>query len=133
MDYDIVIRKLSDEDGGGYMAHVPDLYGCMSDGETPEEAVANVQDAINDWIEVSLELGRSIPEAGSAKEAAREHEKAVADAYAALSAKFKDLDGRVDILHDVLEKMLSVLKSEHFYPAWSMSDSSDRVALPAYC
>ncbi|WP_246682561.1 type II toxin-antitoxin system HicB family antitoxin [Mesorhizobium sp. B3-2-1] len=33
----------------------------MSDGETPEEAVANVQDAIASWIEAAHDLGRSIP------------------------------------------------------------------------
>jgi predicted RNase H-like HicB family nuclease len=49
------------EDGGGFLATVPDLPGCMSDGETPEEAVTNVQDAILAWIEAARELGREIP------------------------------------------------------------------------
>jgi predicted RNase H-like HicB family nuclease len=40
---------------------VPDLTGCMSGGETPEEAVTNVQDAILAWIEAARELGREIP------------------------------------------------------------------------
>ncbi|MCF6126642.1 MULTISPECIES: type II toxin-antitoxin system HicB family antitoxin [Mesorhizobium] len=39
----------------------PDLPGCVSDGDTPEEAIANVQDAIAAWIEAAHELGRSIP------------------------------------------------------------------------
>jgi antitoxin HicB len=34
----------------------------MSDGETPEEALVNVQDAILTWIEGAEELGRPIPE-----------------------------------------------------------------------
>jgi hypothetical protein len=38
-----------------------DLPGCMSDGETPEEAIANVRDAIATWIEAAHDLGRSIP------------------------------------------------------------------------
>ncbi len=46
LDYAIRIEKLSAEDGGGYLATVPDLPGCMSDGETPEEALNNIQDAI---------------------------------------------------------------------------------------
>ena len=61
LDYRVVIEPLSQEDGGGYFATVPDLPGCMSDGETPEEAVANVQDAILCWIEAAAELGRDIP------------------------------------------------------------------------
>jgi predicted RNase H-like HicB family nuclease len=39
---------------------VPDLPGCMSDGETPEEALANVRDAVAAWIEEAHELGRSV-------------------------------------------------------------------------
>jgi len=37
-DYSIVIAPLSAEDGGGYLATVPDLPGCMSDGASREEA-----------------------------------------------------------------------------------------------
>ena len=42
----VVITPLTAEDGGGFAATVPDLPGCMSDGETPEEALGNVRDAI---------------------------------------------------------------------------------------
>ena len=61
-DYEVSIRPLSDEDGGGYFAHVPDLPGCMSDGETPEEALANVYDAILCWMEAAGEMGRPVPQ-----------------------------------------------------------------------
>lgn len=44
------------------MATVPDLPGCMSDGETPQEALANVYDAIGCWIEGAEEMGRPVPE-----------------------------------------------------------------------
>ncbi|SHF61601.1 Predicted nuclease of the RNAse H fold, HicB family [Kaistia soli DSM 19436] len=59
--YPIVIEPLSDEDGGGFLATVPDLPGCMSDGASPEEAVANVQDAIVSWIEAAQDLGHAVP------------------------------------------------------------------------
>lgn len=49
--YTLVIEPLSEEDGGGFFATVPDLPGCMSDGETAEEAVTNVQDAIRCWLD----------------------------------------------------------------------------------
>ncbi|MBZ9865096.1 type II toxin-antitoxin system HicB family antitoxin [Mesorhizobium sp. CA15] len=61
LEYPVVIAPLSIEDGGGFSAYVPDLPGCMSDGETPEEAIANVQDAIAAWIGAAHELGRSVP------------------------------------------------------------------------
>jgi len=57
-----MIEPLSQDDGGGFLATVPDLPGCMSDGETPEEALLNVQDAILAWIEAAEELGRPIPQ-----------------------------------------------------------------------
>jgi len=62
LEYPIVIEPLSAEDGGGFAALVPDLPGCMSDGETPEEAIANVRDAIVTWIEAARDLGRPIPQ-----------------------------------------------------------------------
>jgi len=60
-DYEIHIRPLSEEDGGGYLATVPELPGCMSDGETPQEALENVLDAVNCWIEGAREMGRVVP------------------------------------------------------------------------
>ncbi len=56
-----MVEPLAVDDGGGFAALVPDLPGCMSDGETPEEAIANVRDAIRAWIETAHETGRTIP------------------------------------------------------------------------
>ena len=61
LDHPVIIEPLAAEDGGGFIATVPDLPGCMSDGETPEEALSNVHDAIAAWIEEAQALGRSIP------------------------------------------------------------------------
>jgi len=61
MPYPLIVEPLSAEDGGGYLASVPDLPGCMSDGETPEEAVRNVQAAVADWIEEAHATGRAVP------------------------------------------------------------------------
>lgn len=59
--YPVTIEPLSDADGGGFVAFVPDLPGCMSDGATPEEALANVQDAIATWIEAARDMGHPVP------------------------------------------------------------------------
>ena len=59
--YPVVVSPLSQEDGGGFLATVPDLPGCMSDGNTPEEAITNVQDAISCWIEAAQDVGRPVP------------------------------------------------------------------------
>jgi predicted RNase H-like HicB family nuclease len=61
LEYPIVVEPLPAEEGGGFVATVPDLAGCMSDGATPEEAVSNVQDAIVTWIEAARDLGHAIP------------------------------------------------------------------------
>ena len=61
LKYPVLISPLSAEDGGGFIATVPDLPGCMSDGETPQEALANAEDAIESWLEAARDLGRDIP------------------------------------------------------------------------
>jgi predicted RNase H-like HicB family nuclease len=61
LEYPIVVEPLSVEEGGGFLATVPDLPDCMSDGETPEEAVSNIRDAITAWIEAARDLGHAVP------------------------------------------------------------------------
>jgi antitoxin HicB len=58
--YSVVVEPLSETDGGGFVAFVPDLPG-WSDGETPEEALANVRDAIEEWMAAARDLGHEIP------------------------------------------------------------------------
>ena len=62
IDYAVLIEPLSDEDGGGFLATVPDLPGCMSDGDTREAAARNIEDAIACWLEEARAIGRDIPE-----------------------------------------------------------------------
>ena len=59
--YRFTVRPLSKEEGGGYLAEYPDIPGCMSDGETIEEAIANGREALRDCLEVFRESGRKIP------------------------------------------------------------------------
>jgi predicted RNase H-like HicB family nuclease len=51
------------DDDGLWIADVPDLKYCSSHGETPEEAIANIQEAIEGWLETAREEGMAIPEA----------------------------------------------------------------------
>ena len=64
IDYPLELRPLSDEEGGGWLVTYPDLPGCMSDGETPEEAMANGKDALDAWLKAAAEAGRDIPNPG---------------------------------------------------------------------
>ena len=61
-EYAVRIERLPESDGGGYLATVPDLPGCMADGATPEEALKNVQQAIARWIEAAKEWDMAIPQ-----------------------------------------------------------------------
>jgi predicted RNase H-like HicB family nuclease len=59
--YAIIIEPLRESEGGGYLATVPDLPGCVSDGATDVEALENAHDAIEAWIEQAEKMGRAIP------------------------------------------------------------------------
>jgi antitoxin HicB len=54
-DYPFDLRPLSKDEGGGWLITWPDLPGCMSDGETPEEAICNGRDAFDAWMLVRQE------------------------------------------------------------------------------
>ena len=49
------------EDDGLWIADVPDLKYCSSHGDTPEEAIANIQDAIKGWIATAHDTGIAVP------------------------------------------------------------------------
>ncbi len=57
--YEIILYWSQDDEA--YIAEVPELAGCMADGQTPTEAVKNVEQVIQEWIETATELGRPIP------------------------------------------------------------------------
>jgi antitoxin HicB len=61
LDYPFQIRPLAEDEGGGFLIEFPDLPGCMSDGETIEEAVANGADALRSWIGTAKEFGDPVP------------------------------------------------------------------------
>lgn len=62
--YPFIIRQLSDDDGGGYLIEYPDLPGCMSDGESVDEAIANGGDAVNAWISAAKAMNKPVPTPG---------------------------------------------------------------------
>lgn len=61
LEYPVMVSPLPLEEGGGFLATVPDLPGCPSKGETLQEAIINVQDAIAAWIEAASDLERAVP------------------------------------------------------------------------
>ena len=55
-----IIMYWSDEDER-YIAEVPELPGCMADGETRSEVLENVERIIIEWLETAQLEGRAIP------------------------------------------------------------------------
>jgi len=60
-DYSILIEKLSVDDGDGYIVTIPELAGCVSEGETREEALEGIKEAYASWVDAALSTGMSIP------------------------------------------------------------------------
>ncbi len=58
--YEVIIYW--SESDRAFIAEVPELAGCAADGKTYQEALANVEVVIGEWIETAKELGRQIPE-----------------------------------------------------------------------
>jgi predicted RNase H-like HicB family nuclease len=58
--YEIIIYW--SEQDQSFIAEVPELAGCMADGETYQAALKNVEQIISEWIETARLTGRPIPE-----------------------------------------------------------------------
>ncbi len=60
MRYELIISWSKPDES--FIVEVPELPGCMADGNSYEEAVANAQIVISEWIETAKSLNRPIPE-----------------------------------------------------------------------
>ena len=58
--YEVIIYWSKDDQA--FIAEVPELHGCAADGATYQEALANVETIIEEWIATAKDLGRPIPE-----------------------------------------------------------------------
>ena len=89
LEYPFEIRPLSEEEGGGYLISFPDLPGCVSDGETIEEAIKNGIDAKNLWIETSQEFNDPVAEPGSSQASGRFVQRIPKSLHSRLAARAK--------------------------------------------
>src|SRR5712691_3819917 len=56
-----LVRDEDDEGNAGYVSEVEELPGCLSQGTTPEDSIRNIFEALECWLSVPLEDGRSLP------------------------------------------------------------------------
>ena len=59
------LEMVPDQEEGGFVVSFPDLPGCLSSGETYEEALKNAEDAKREWMTAALEEGVDVPEPDS--------------------------------------------------------------------
>jgi antitoxin HicB len=91
LNYAVLVVPLTEAEGGGYMALVPDLHGCMADGETPSEALEGAEDAISAWLSAQADMNRSAPEPGSSH---------------------READDQMQILDEYMEKQDALIESQ---------------------
>mgnify|MGYP002588146882 CR=1 FL=1 len=61
LPYNYIIQKINDESGEYYYAHVLELDGCQSDGDTFDEAYRNLCEAMKGYIQTKLDNGYDVP------------------------------------------------------------------------
>jgi antitoxin HicB len=62
LPYNIIVERWDDGEGPYYLARIVELPHCMIHGDTPEEAINEVEEVKKDWIKSNLERGIKIPE-----------------------------------------------------------------------
>lgn len=67
-DYRVFVERLAPHLGGGFVSYAPELMGCVSDGETPDEALHNIYDAIQSWIDTAQERGEPVPRPANSRQ-----------------------------------------------------------------
>ncbi len=60
--YEIIIFWSEEDDA--FVAEVPELPGCMADGETYREALSNAEQITREWVETAKDTGRIVPQPG---------------------------------------------------------------------
>ena len=62
LPYNIILEMWDDGEGPYWVARVAELSHCLIHGNTPEEAISEIEEVKRDWIETNLEMGLKIPE-----------------------------------------------------------------------
>lgn len=126
MEYPIVVGPLAEEDGGGFVGYAPDLVGCISDGETPEEALANANQAVLEWIETAKQRGLDVPPPGSMILRHKAEQRALAELARQLARNVDATDSRLQELDRAIKKLTE--ERSDIVPGWGQFVEADRPA-----
>jgi antitoxin HicB len=116
--YPIVVVQLSAENGGGFLAYAPDLQGCMSDGETPEEALRNAQQAVTEWVEEALESKREVHLPGTAAKASEQAKQNLIKMIRDQSKTIEQFDSELKEMRAALIDMSERLEKREVPAMW---------------
>ena len=89
LDYEIVVRKLSHQDGGGFFAYYKDFKGVMGDGEVEIEAIKDAKEAFSIFLDTALKDTLVIKEPSHLKKAKRINITIPADALEKIDSYVK--------------------------------------------
>lgn len=73
IDYDIIVEKVEEEDGGGYLAYYKDIPTVMGDGENKKDAISDVKSAFTEYVKICMKYKDPIPEPHKLDEVKRVH------------------------------------------------------------
>ncbi|MDD3325099.1 MAG: type II toxin-antitoxin system HicB family antitoxin [Sulfurospirillaceae bacterium] len=71
LDYEIIVKKVKPNEGGGWFAYYKDFKGVMGDGESADEALSSCQEAFKAFLMVALEKKDTISEPNEAEKSLR--------------------------------------------------------------
>lgn len=124
-EYPIVVRKLTDDEGGGYFAFAPDLTGCVADGDSADEAVVNIAGAIAEWLDEARRLNRDIPAPGNASRRLAKERSDMAELIRRQDRLIRSLTSDVQAQLDALGSEVVALSAEVAGMSEGLAEASD--------
>ncbi|MGK7661953.1 MULTISPECIES: type II toxin-antitoxin system HicB family antitoxin [unclassified Marinovum] len=116
VEYAIVVVPLDPDEGGGYAGIVPDLPGCIGDGDTAAEAVLDTRNAISEWLGTNASMGREAPLPGSAAEKMKKHDAALIETVRSALDVIEKQDGQILDLKRKIETISRLMQEDSSIP-----------------
>jgi predicted RNase H-like HicB family nuclease len=107
MKIEYPVQIIWSQQDGAYLAISAELPGCVSDGQTPEEAMANFRVIVEEWIETAKEEGRDIPKPMTVDDFARLQQAAQANLQKHIESEVKK------VVSQVLDQLMQPTQLAH--------------------
>ncbi len=125
--YEVVVAPLHEEMGGGYIAYVPELFGCISDGESQTEALENLQDALKCWLEANEERGLETPQPGTGRQMVADNQRELEEYSEQREKLIRTQKELIEKLQERYDQLVSHEK-ERALSGWHVSASFEHPA-----